>query len=134
MMAHRYTQRDLDGAVRGLNLMAGFTAEESDAPLWIHTRGEDSRAMVGRYYVSGAYGGWKLVQIVSEAGAERSITDGYGTKREVYHLIHAYREGMAASGDDRYSLAALREAIPAERERSRKEREAWAARLQEVAG
>ena len=133
-MAHRYTQRDLDGAVRGLNLMAGFTAEEADAPLWIHTRGEDSRAMVGRYYVSGAYGGWKLVQIVSEAGAERSITDGYGTKREVYHLIHAYREGMAASGDDRYSLAALREAIPAERERSRKEREAWAARLQEVAG
>jgi hypothetical protein len=114
--------------------MAGFTAEEADAPLWIHTRGEDSRAMVGRYYVSGAYGGWKLVQIVSEAGAERSITDGYGTKREVYHLIHAYREGMAASGDDRYSLAALREAIPAERERSRKEREAWAARLQEVAG
>ena len=131
---YRYTQRDLDGAVRGLNLMAGFTAEEADAPLWIHTRGEDSRAMVGRYYVSGAYGGWKLVQIVSEAGAERSITDGYGTKREVYHLIHAYREGMAASGDDRYSLAALREAIPAERERSRKEREAWAARLQEVAG
>ena len=133
-MAYRYTQRDLDGAVRGLNLIAGFTAEEADAPLWIHTRGEDSRAMVGRYYVSGAYGGWKLVQIVSEAGAERSITDGYGTKREVYHLIHAYREGMAASGDDRYSLAALREAIPAERERSRKEREAWAARLQEVAG
>ena len=131
---YRYTQRDLDGAVRGLNLMAGFTAEEADAPLWIHTRGEASRAMVGRYYVSGAYGGWKLVQIVSEAGAERSITDGYGTKREVYHLIHAYREGMAASGDDRYSLAALREAIPAERERSRKEREAWAARLQEVAG
>ena len=132
-MAYRYTQRDLDGAVRGLNLMAGFTAEEADAPLWIHTRGEDSRAMVGRYYVFGAYGGWKLVQIVNEAGAERGITDGYGTKREVHHLIHAYREGMAASGDDRYSLAALREAIPAERERSRKEREAWAARLQEVA-
>ena len=132
-MAHRYTKRDLDNAVRGLNLMAGFTAEEADAPLWIHTRGEDSRAMVGRYYVSGAYGGWKLVQIVNEGGGERGITDGYGTKREVCQLIHAYREGMAASGDDRYSLAALREAIPAERERSRKEREAWAARLQEVA-
>jgi len=131
---YRYTQRDLDGAVRGLNLMAGFTAEEADAPLWKMDERLNSTAMVGRYYVSGAYGGWKLVQIVSEAGAERSITDGYRTKREVYHLIHAYREGMAASGDDRYSLAALREAIPAERERSRKEREAWAARLQEVAG
>jgi hypothetical protein len=133
-MAYRYTDKDLESAVRGLNIIAGFTLEEAYAPIWTQTEEGQNRAMVGRYYVSGAYGGWKLVQIVSEAGAERSITDGYGTKREVYHLIHAYREGMAASGDDRYSLAALREAIPAERERSRKEREAWAARLQEVAG
>jgi hypothetical protein len=133
-MAYRYTDKDLESAVRGLNIIAGFTLEEAYAPIWTQTEEGQNRAMVGRYYVSAAYGGWKLVQIVSEAGAERSITDGYGTKREVYHLIHAYREGMAASGDDRYSLAALREAIPAERERSRKEREAWAARLQEVAG
>lgn len=129
-MAHRYTKRDLDNAVRGLNLMAGFTAEEADAPLWIHTRGEDSRAMVGRYYVSGAYGGWKLVQIVNEGGGERGITDGYGTKREVCQLIHAYREGMAAGrGDDRYTLEALRASIPA----YRAEREAYAARVAEVA-
>jgi hypothetical protein len=133
-MAYRYTDKDLESAVRGLNIIAGFTLEEAYAPIWTQTEEGQNRAMVGRYYVSAAYGGWKLVQIVSEAGAERSLTDGYGTKREVYHLIHAYREGMAASGDDRYSLAALREAIPAERERSRKEREAWAARLQEVAG
>ena len=130
MAGHRYTKRDLDGAVRGLNILAGFTAEEADAPLWIHTRGEDSRAMVGRYYVSGAYGGWKLVQIVNEGGGERSITSGYLPKREVYHLIHAYREGMAAGrGDDRYTLEALRAAIPAHRA----EREAYAARVAEVA-
>lgn len=134
-MGYRYTKRDLDGAVRGLNLLVGFTPEEADAPLWIHTRGEDSRAMVGRYYVSGAYGGWKLVQIINEGGGERSITSGYGTKREVYHRINAYHEGMAAGrGDGPYTLEALRAAIPAERERRRKEREAWAARLQEVAG
>lgn len=130
-MAHRYTKRDLDGAVRGLNLIAGFTAEEADAPLWIHTRGENSRAMVGRYYLYGAYGGWQLQQIVNEGGGERAITQGYLSKREVYHLIHAYREGMAAGGvDDRYSLAALRAAIPA----YRAEREAYAARVAEVAG
>lgn len=133
-MAYRYTQRDLDGAVRGLNLMAGFTAEEADAPLYTMDERLNSTAMVGRYTLAGAYGGWQLQQIINEGGGVRAITQGYGTKREVYHLIHAYREGMAASGDDRYSLAALREAIPAERERSRKEREAWAARLQEVAG
>ena len=53
---YRYTQRDLDGAVRGLNLMAGFTAEEADAPLWKMDERLNSTAMVGRYYVSGAYG------------------------------------------------------------------------------
>jgi hypothetical protein len=126
-MAYRYTQRDLDGAVRGLNILAGFTAEEADAPLWIHTRGEDSRAMVGRYYLYGAYGGWKLVQITNEGGGERSITQGYLSKREVYHLIHAYREGMAAGKvGDRYTLEALRAEIPA----YRAERAAYAAKVE----
>jgi hypothetical protein len=134
MMAHRYTMADLNGAVRGLNRIAGFSEEEADAPLYTMDESLKSTAMVGRYTLTGAYGGWQLQQVINEGGGVRAITQGYGTKREVYHLIHAYREGMAASGDDRYSLAALREAIPAERERSRKEREAWAARLQEVAG
>ncbi len=126
MAGHRYTRADLDGAVRGLNLMAGFTAEEADAPLWTPEGGTNSRAKVGRYYVSGAYGGWKLVQILNEGGGERSITQGYLSKREVYHLIHAYREGMAAGrGDDRYTLEALRASIPA----YRAERAAYAARV-----
>ena len=133
-MAYRYTMADLNGAVRGLNRIAGFSEEEADAPLYTMDESLRSTAMVGRYTLTGAYGGWQLQQVINEGGGVRAITQGYGTKREVYHLIHAYREGMAASGDDRYSLAALREAIPAERERSRKEREAWAARLQEVAG
>lgn len=110
MMAYRYTQKDLDGAVRGLNIMAGFTPEEADAPLWIHERGKSSRAMVGRYWIEGAYGGWKLVQITNESGGERSITDGYSSRRDLYHLIHAYREGMAAGKvGDPYSLEAIRE-------------------------
>jgi len=130
MAGRRYTKGDLDGAVRGLNILAGFTPEEADAPLYIHTRGEDSRAMVGRYYLYGAYGGLQLVQIINEGGGERSITQGYLSKREVYHLIHAYREGMAAGRvDDRYSLESLRAGIPA----YRAEREAYAARVAEVA-
>ena len=128
-MAYRYTQRDLDGAVRGLNLMAGFTAEEADAPLYTRD-GANNRAMVGRYTLQGAYGGWQLQQVINEGGGVRAITQGYGTKREVYHLIHAYREGMAAGrGDDRYTLEALRASIPA----YRAEREAYAARVAEVA-
>lgn len=129
MAGHRYTQRDLDGAVRGLNIMAGFTAEEADAPLYTREGGE-YRAMVGRYTLQGAYGGWQVQQIINEGGGVRAITSGYGTKREVYHLIHAYREGMAAGkGDDRYTLESLRAAIPA----YRAEREAYAARVEELA-
>ena len=125
-MAHRYTMADLNGAVRGLNLMAGFTAEEADAPLYTMDERLNSTAMVGRYTLTGAYGGWQLQQIINEGGGVRAITQGYGTKREVYHLIHAYREGMAAGrGDDRYTLEALRATIPA----YRAERAAYAERV-----
>jgi hypothetical protein len=66
-----------------------------------------------------------LAQIVNEGGGIRTLT-GIGTKREVYHLIHAYREGMAAGrGDDRYTLEALRASIPA----YRAERAAYAERV-----
>ena len=115
MAGHRYTQKDLDGAVRGLNLIAGFTAEEADAPLYTREGGE-YRAMVGRYTLQGAYGGWQLQQVINEGGGVRSITSGYLSKREVYIVIHAYREGMVVGkGDDRYTLEALRAAIPAYR-------------------
>lgn len=115
MAGHRYTMADLNGAVRGLNLMAGFTADEAEAPLYTRD-GANNRAMVGRYTLQGAYGGWQLQQIVNEGGGVRAITSGYLSKREVYNLIHAYREGMAAGRvDDRYSLEALRASIPAYR-------------------
>lgn len=126
---YKYTMADLNGAVRGLNILAGFTPEEADAPLY--SRGEDGehRAMVGRYTLQGAYGGLQLQQIVNEGGGVRAITQGYGTKREVYHLIHAYREGLAAGqAGDRYSLEALRARIP----EYRAERAAYAARLAEA--
>jgi len=120
---------DLNGAVRGLNRIAGFSEEEADAPLYTMDEHLHSTAMVGRYTLTGAYGGWQLQQVINEGGGVRAITQGYGTKREVYHLIHAYREGMAAGrGDDRYTLETLRAAIPA----YRAERTAYAARLAEA--
>ena len=129
-MAHRYTMADLNGAVRGLNRIAGFSEAEADAPLYTMDESLKSTAMVGRYTLTGAYGGWQLQQVINEGGGVRAITQGYGTKREVYHLIHAYREGMAAGrGDDRYTLEALRATIPA----YRAERAAYAARVAEVA-
>ena len=124
---YKYTMADLNGAVRGLNRIAGFSEEEADAPLYTMDENLKSTAMVGRYTLQGAYGGWQLQQVINEGGGVRAITQGYGTKREVYHLIHAYREGMAAGrGDDRYTLEALRASIPA----YRAERAAYAARVE----
>ena len=126
-MAYRYTQKDLDGAVRGLNIVAGFTAAEADAPLWYTDTDGERRAMVGRYYVQGAYNGWKLVQIVNEGGGERSITAGYTPRRELHALIHAYREGMhAASAEGHYTVAAIRARVP----EYRAERAAYAAAVE----
>lgn len=125
----KITQRDLDGALRGLNIIAGFTPEEADAPLYSRDENGTHRAMVGRYTLAGAYGGIQLQQVVNEGGGVRAITQGYGTKREVYYQIHAYREGMAAGqAGDRYSLEALRARIP----EYRAERAAYAVRLAEA--
>ena len=124
-MAYRYTDKDLESAVRGLNIIAGFTPEEADAPIWTQTEEGQNRAMVGRYHIWGGYGGVQLAQIVNEGGGIRTLT-GIGTKREVYHLIHAYREGMGTGrGDDRYTIATLRASIPA----YRAERAAYAERV-----
>ena len=127
---YRYTMADLHGAVRGLNRIAGFSEEEADAPLYTMDESLKSTAMVGRYTLQGAYGGWQLQQVLNEGGGVRAITQGYGTKREVYHLIHAYREGITAGGgDDRYTEAAIRARVP----EYRAERAAYAARIAEVA-
>jgi len=115
MTDYRYTQRDLDGALRGLNLAAGLSAEEADAPLWSVVDGTN-RAMVGRYSLDCAYGGIRVVQTVSASGATRSLSTGsYGTKRQAYATITAYKEGLyAGMAQSRHSIAALRIAAASE--------------------
>lgn len=92
----RITKRDLDGAVDRLNVLAGYP---EGTPLWTRDADGKNRATIGMYLLSGAYGGWKLEQIVSDGGGVRSITHGYLPKREVYNMIHAYREGMHAKSE-----------------------------------
>lgn len=54
------------------------------------------RSNVGTYVLSGAYGGWKLEQIVSYGGGIRSITNGYISKRDLYYQMSAYLDGIEA--------------------------------------
>jgi len=53
------------------------------------------KSNIGCYYIDGAYGGVKLVQIVNDGGGIREIsTIGYGTKRELYNWLQAYVKGL----------------------------------------
>jgi hypothetical protein len=115
-MADRITQRDIDGALRGLNLWAGLSPEEATGDVYRYGEGGASVAILGRYYAMGAYGGWQLVQVVNEHGGVRAVSGGYVSRRELLAVIRAYREGMAAGrAGDRYAVATLRASVEAAR-------------------
>jgi hypothetical protein len=57
-------------------------------------------ANTGTYYVDGAYGGVRLVQIMSDGGGIRTVShDGYGTKRELYNYLLALLDGIDLAND-----------------------------------
>lgn len=89
-MKDRITKGDLENLVSRIN-----DATDNPKITWHATEGK-LIANVGNYSLSGAYGGWKLVQIVSEAGGERDISNmGYSSKRELYYWMTAFLNGLA---------------------------------------
>lgn len=81
----RITDKDLDKAVERLNKAKG-----TPIATWTRDNEGKSKANIGNYYVEGAYGGVKLVQVEGEGGSIRVISQGgYGTKRELYNIIHS---------------------------------------------
>lgn len=82
----RITNRELQGALRVLNRIAGVPVEAITDGKW----------NIGTYCLDSAYGGHKLVQIISDGGAQRDVT-GRGTAREMYDQIFAFREGWVAA-------------------------------------
>ena len=69
---------------------------------------------VGCYYLMGAYGGQKLVQIISEGGGVRDVLPhiGYASKREVANGIRAYLDGRGeASAEQHYRIDEIRAAV-----------------------
>lgn len=87
-MNNRITQKMLDVRVELLNQATGNPLETY--------RQIDGRnvAQIGNYHISGAYGGFKLLQIVNEQGGCRDVLySGYVSKRELYSLICAFHQG-----------------------------------------
>lgn len=112
MSGYRYTMRDLEGLVDRLNREVGAEpkpyrdATEAEKAAGFHGVGN-----VGTYYLMGAYGGHKLVQITNYGGGVRDVLRiGYSSKRELYYAMHAYLDGMwAVNPESRETVAALRE-------------------------
>lgn len=111
-MGYRYTMRDLEGLVDRLNLEVGADpkpyrdATEAEKAAGFHAVGN-----VGTHYLMGAYGGHKLVQITNYSGGVRDVLRiGYSSKRELYHAMHAYLDGIdAAARDSHYSVEAIQQ-------------------------
>ena len=82
-MRYRVTMKDLQGTVARINRIVGIADPKWNVP--------------GSYTLDGAYGGWKLAQIVNEHGGQRDITSGYASRRECYELMHAFIRGLEAS-------------------------------------
>jgi hypothetical protein len=87
-MSNRITNAQLENLVKRINEAKGYATEA-----YTRTEGR-SKANINTYYIEGAYGGVKLVQIVTEGGGIRSISNSYGTKRHLYDFMQAYLAGI----------------------------------------
>lgn len=109
---YRYKMSDLTGLLDRLNRTAGAEPKAyREATKEEQAAGFFSVANVGTYYLEGAYGGHKLVQIVNHGGGVRDVLrSGFVSKREAYHLIGAYVDGIETPApDSRDAVAAIRE-------------------------
>lgn len=80
-MSKRVTEADLQNLVNYLNKLTGN-------PVDYMTDGKNN---VGHYFISSAYGGHQLQQLVSEGGATIApIGGGFFPKRELYSMIDRY--------------------------------------------
>lgn len=88
--------------IKNLTALLGIMARElgtPEGPAYTRKDGHNV-ATVDKLLIqpgSSTYGNaWALCQITNEGGAERSILRG-GSVRELFNLMHAYREGYAAA-------------------------------------
>ena len=87
----RITNKHLAAALNNLN-----SATNSPTSSYTKLPSGAILANVGNYHIDSAYGGNKLVRMVSPSGGITTITTGYDTKRYVLEFIHAMLIGIAA--------------------------------------
>ena len=95
----KITITDLNRAIDRLNRRTGN-------PLEPYTRtGENTvKSNAGCFVLDGAYGGYKLSQIVDGGGQRDVLRVGYKSKRDTYNLIHAFVDGIEYKALGHYRL------------------------------
>jgi hypothetical protein len=89
-MTSRITDKDLKTMVNRINELTGSPLEYSS----IDENGK-RRANIGHYCLDSAYGGVKLVQVMTNGGGIREISShGFGTKRELYIFMRGMIEAL----------------------------------------
>ena len=86
----RITEKDLAQQVATINRITGMAA----TPYSKRANGEGYTGNIGNYHLDGAYGGWKLVQMMNEHGGIHEITHGFVSKRELYNRLGAFIAGL----------------------------------------
>ena len=102
------TKNNLEYLVKQINIVSKNPVETYNKSsfkinlLRIKNPGEkyNVNSNIGNYHLSGAYGGWKLEQIVNEHGGTKDIfNSGYTTKRELNSQLHAFLTGLETYRD-----------------------------------
>ena len=83
-MTNRITVKDLEGTISRINQAAGMPTEA-------YTKDDDGKysANIGSYHLDQAYGGSRLVRMMSDGGGISVVSSGgFIPKRELYNQLH----------------------------------------------
>ncbi len=87
----RITQKDLEALTAIINKMTNSPA----TPYTKRSGNMGMTANIGNYYLDYAYGGVKLVRMVTDGGGITEVSrTGYSTKRELYNWMQAFLAGL----------------------------------------
>lgn len=89
-MPDRITQAHLEAVVTRINSLAGMPP----APYYQDAEGR-YHAAEGVFHISQAYGGVSLHRMMRDGGSGTTDITGRMSRRELYHALHAFRDGLS---------------------------------------
>ena len=90
----RITEKDLKAVVQRINSILGA----SETPWTFHSTTKTSKANIGNYHISHAYGGVALHRMMREGGGISDVfSSGHIPKKELYYMMQAFITGIGVA-------------------------------------